>query len=648
MQENKNYKTKEIMNRMFSYIRKYKLSVLAYLVLSACVTLINLACAELINDSVGSSIDGRQNDLVRCLLLAGLVLFAGIFITFFSTYIYGRFKSRVILDIRNNAVERLQKLKLSFIENSHTGDLISRFTRDMNSLLNFIGEDLFKTAIMLVSIVITSVYLISVSWKLYIVSLVLMPPVLYFSTKITKPMIGFYKESSAEIGKATAFAQDSYGGIFIIKAFNLESLFFDKFSGMVKKSYDYDIKGIHRMKWMPPFNIILWSAPFTICMIYGAFLSINKEIEPGRIFAFVYLLNNIVWPISGLPRTVTNFRNSLGTARRFFDVIDSPAEREDGSAFSPDGAEYCIELKDLTFSYGTEQPAAAAAAASSGGQEESLEAVVNTNAVNGDEGSLADIKRVLDRLSFGIKPGSRTALVGASGCGKSTVLKLISGFYDYREGNIELYGHELREWSIAAIRSNISLVSQDTYLFPASVYDNILYGRPDATREEVMNAAISACAHEFIMELPEGYDTLVGERGIKLSGGQKQRISLARAFLKDAPVILLDEPTSALDTISESLVQEAMNSVMRDKTAIIVTHRLSTIKDVDEILVMDRGQIVERGTHEALATCDSLYSKLYSRQTAKSEDTGVGEAEGKWMAASEDDSAVGEEGEAAV
>ena len=227
----------------------------------------------------------------------------------------------------------------------------------------------------------------------------------------------------------------------------------------------------------------------------------------------------------------------------------------------------------------------------------------------------------MEHLSFSIKPGSRIALVGASGCGKSTVLKLISGFYDYQEGNIELYGHELREWSISAIRSNISLVSQDTYLFPASVYDNILYGRPDASKEEVINAAISACAHEFIMELPEGYDTLVGERGIKLSGGQKQRISLARAFLKDAPVILLDEPTSALDTISESLVQEAMNTVMRDKTAIIVTHRLSTIKDVDGILVMDHGQIVERGTHEQLAAYDSLYSKLYSRQTARSDDS---------------------------
>ena len=340
---------------MFSYIRKYKLSASAYLILSACVTLINLACAELINGSVGSAINGRQNDLVRYLLLAGLVLFAGIFITFFSTYIYGRFKSKVMLDIRNNAVEHLQKLRLSFIENNHTGDLISRFTRDMSSVLNFIGEDLFKTVIMFISVAITSVYLISVSWKLFIVSLVLMPPVLYFSTKITKPMIGFYKESSAEIGKATAFAQDSYGGIFIIKAFNLESFFFDKFSGMVKKSYDYDIKGIHRMKWMPPFNIILWSAPFTICMIYGAYLSINKEIEPGRIFAFVYLLNNIVWPVSGLPRTVTNFRNSLGTAQRFFDVIDSPAEREDGSSFTAEGAEYCIELKDVTFSYAAEQ-----------------------------------------------------------------------------------------------------------------------------------------------------------------------------------------------------------------------------------------------------------------------------------------------------
>lgn len=591
-----NYSVLGSILRMFSYVKKHKLLLGVYLVISIIGIFINLSFANLINNSVGAAVDRNQNILKDSMVWTLIVVAVGLTVAFLSTYVYGRFKSGIMLDIRNNAMKHLQQLPVSFIENNHTGDVISRFTKDMNTVLNFIGDDLFKTAIQFVSLIITSIYLIHINWKLYALSVAIMPPVLYLSTLVTKPMGRFFKESSVHMGKANALAQDSYGGIFILKAFNLEKIFYNRFSETVNESLKYTIKGVHRLKWLPPFNILLWSSPFTICLIYGAFLSIKGEISPGNLPAFVYLLNNIVWPFSALPRIISNYKASVGTAQRFFEILDMPPERQGGSVFNTDGNEY-IRFNNVSFSY------------------------KNTSHKSKPENSCtaattAD-RLILNKLNLKLEKGRSIALVGTSGCGKSTTLKLISGFYDHYQGKIEIFGHDLQEWDLKAVRSKISFVSQEAYLFSASIFDNILAGKPDAPQEQVIAAARAANAHEFIMELPQGYDTPVGERAIKLSGGQKQRISLARAFLKDAPIILLDEPTSALDTISEAAIREAMNKVTAGKTVIIVTHRLSTIKDVDEIFVLDDGRVVESGTHEKLIATDSLYSRLYNSQIEK-------------------------------
>jgi subfamily B ATP-binding cassette protein MsbA/ATP-binding cassette subfamily B protein AbcA/BmrA len=542
--------------------------------------LINLEFANIINTSINSALNHLTATIISNMILASLVILVGVVITYLSNYLYGIFKARIMNDIRNDAVSHLQKLPLSFIEDNHTGDLISRFTGDLTAVQSFIGDELFRTAAKMLTLIISSVYLISINWKLFLVSVILMPPALFFSTKVTKPMSQLFKKASGEIGKANSLAQDSYGGIYIIKAFHLEDIIHDKFSSIINTGLQYEIKGIHKLKWLPIFNIILWSSPFAICLIYGSFLSINHEISPGQLPAFVYLLNNIVGPFSDIPRMISNFQMSLGKAERLFEILDQPAERTDGEEYPVSNEEAAVQFKDVSFSYGTD-----------------------------------NAKNVLSSTTFILKPGSITALVGISGCGKSTVLKLLSGFYDEFEGTIELFGHSLREWSLEAIRAKISLVTQDTYLFPMSVFDNIQMGRLQATYDEVIAAAKAADAHEFIMELPSGYDTYVGERGIQLSGGQRQRISLARAFLKDSPIILLDEPTSALDTISEASVKNAMFKLMEHRTVLIVTHRLSTIKDADEILVLEHGEIIEKGTHDELISRDSHYLKLYKNQT---------------------------------
>ncbi len=574
--------SKKIFSKIFTYVGQYKRIIISYMILSFLGSLINLKFADLINISIDAAIKREKDILYHNIMLVSIIVLAGIIITYISTYLYRVFQTNIMKDIRNDAVRHLQGLPISFIEDNHTGDLISRFTGDLNSVQSFIGEELFQIAVKLISLLLSSAYLISINWKLYVISTIIIPPVLFLSTKITKPMSEYFKDASKEVGKANATAQDSYGGIFIVKAFNLEKVIYAKYSAFIHQCLQFQVKGIHRLKFLPIFNIILWSSPFTTCLIYGSYLAINKEITPGQLPAFVYLLNNIVWPLSAIPRVVGNFHSALGKAERLFEIMEKPIERTDGNSFSLSDHDMAVQFKNVSFSYSTDTS-----------------------------------KLILNSLNFSLKKGSKTALVGASGCGKSTVLKLISGFYEQYDGTIEFFGHSHKDWNLEAIRNKICLVSQDSYLFPESIFDNIAAGRPNSTSEEVIAAAKAANAHEFIMELANGYDTLVGERGIKLSGGQRQRIALARAILKDAPVILLDEPTSALDTINETLFQNAMSSLMENKTVLIVTHRLSTIKDVDEILVIENGKLVEKGTHKKLIAVNSLYSRLYTSQLAE-------------------------------
>jgi ABC-type multidrug transport system fused ATPase/permease subunit len=576
------YSALRLISRMFTYVKKYRWFALAYLLVSALNTMVSIAFGYIINESVGSAIDHKSSVLSALILQALVIVMAGVFLKYFAANISGIFRSRVMKEVREHAAGHMTKLPLTFIEHNHSGDLISRFTNDLATVQQFIGDRLFQLIIDLLSVVLTSCYLASINLKLFAGSLLIMPPMLLISTFVSRPMGRFYKEASALIGKANALAADSYGGLPIIKAYGLERHFSARFESLIHSSIKANSKGLHRMKFMPIFNILLWSFPFTICLIYGAYLSLQGEISPGHLPAFVYLLNNIVWPVAAIPRIVAEFQQSMGTAQRFFKIMDIAPEREDGSDFDMAAEEECIRFRNVVFSYEKASP-------------------------------------ILNGMSFSVVKGSRTALVGASGCGKSTVLKLIAGFYENQSGEIEIGDHKQSEWNLKSLRSKILYVSQETYLYPASVRDNITMGRSGVTEEELQEAARAADALDFILELPDGFDTQIGERGVRLSGGQRQRLALARAFLRKAPVVLLDEPTSALDTLSEAQIQEAMKRILDNRTAIIVTHRLSTIKEVDEILVMDQGRIAERGNHQQLLKSNGLYAQLYNRQLESQE-----------------------------
>jgi ABC-type multidrug transport system fused ATPase/permease subunit len=301
-------------------------------------------------------------------------------------------------------------------------------------------------------------------------------------------------------------------------------------------------------------------------------------------FAFINLLNYVVNPLGEIPRLVAGIGEAVGASHRIFQALDHELERSSGTvtapakpALAPRQAEPVIRFKDLSFAYEAETP-------------------------------------VLKGVSFDIQPGEKIAIVGPSGSGKSTLLKLLLGFYPVEDGCIALFGEDLNRWQLSAVRQQMAFVAQDTYLFPVDIQRNIACGKPGAARAEIERAAAAANIDGFIRTLPEGYGTLAGERGARLSGGQKQRISLARAILKDAPILLLDEPTSALDSESEALVQEALDRFMAKHTSIVIAHRLSTIRNADRVLVLDEGRIVEQGTHEELLKLGGLYQELYQKQ----------------------------------
>jgi ABC-type multidrug transport system fused ATPase/permease subunit len=319
--------------------------------------------------------------------------------------------------------------------------------------------------------------------------------------------------------------------------------------------------------------------------VCGGYLALTGRVTPGGLFAFMYLLHFLIEPLSSGPDLIAALRAATGTAGRIVEVMHRPVERADGQVFEADPAKPAIRYEDVSFGYGEQT-------------------------------------HVLDGVSFSISHHKMVALVGHSGSGKSTVLKLLCGFYEPRAGGVELYGRGLGEWNLESLRRQLALVAQDTYLFPASIAENISYGRPGATMGEIIEAAKMANAHRFILELPDGYSTLVGERGNRLSGGERQRIGIARAILKDAPILLLDEPTSALDTQSESLIQEALERFMQGRTVLVIAHRLSTIKHADEIFVLDGGRVAERGTHEDLIGQGGVYRQLYLKQF-ESEDAAV-------------------------
>ena len=495
-----------------------------------------------------------------------------------DNYIRHALGEKFIFDLRVRLYAYLQKMSLSFFERTSTGELMSRVTNDLSALEHFVTHGSALTAVDLIRLIGGSIILFVLDWRL--AALVLMPvPILavalrHYNTKI-RPV---YRSVRARLGDINAKLQDNLSGIRVIQAFAREEMERQRFATESERYYRARVKGIRYWSVFFPAIRFLAAMGSVIVLGVGTVMVVKGELSLGTLVAFLSYTTSFYEPINRLTEVDNIFQEAIAAGERFFEILDETTEVRD----APDAIALPIiqgkmVFDEVSFRYGT-----------------------------GD--------KVLHDIVFEMAPGEMVALVGPSGAGKTSIANLICRFYDPNQGKITIDGHDLRRIKLSSLRQQVAVVLQDSFLFNNNVVENLLYGKPDATRDELIQVAKAANAHEFIVQLPEGYDTEIGERGVKLSGGQKQRLALARAILADPRILILDEATSSVDAEAEFLIQQALERVLKGRTSLVIAHRLSTVRNADKIIVLDQGRIVESGKHEELLQRDGLYSQLYQRQ----------------------------------
>lgn len=553
------------------------LSVLGAIILSVC----DAYSVNLLKLLVDKFTFENGNGFINIIIAMVGVIFVSIIFKYLIKYSSGKLGTNIIIDIRNEAINKIGNIKITEIDKNHSGDLVSKLSNNLTTIESFLSNELTNYIYIPLILLIAFIFLAFINWKLLLISFIPTPIALYLSRTLSKP-IGKYSEKYYEqLGKVNCVASDAIKGIKILKAFNLRDVLYKKYKDILEQALKQGMKIETRNEALLPIIIITYELPLIFCAIFGGYMSVRGLIHPGGLIAFIQLLRLIIGPSTMLPNMISSYRNTMGAAKGLFSILEAPMELQNDNSSLPlqSKQDEVIEFENVSFSY------------------------------NGTE-------NVLHNISFKLSKGEKIAIVGPSGSGKSTIINLICGFYSPTSGSIKFYGNDIKDLSMKYIREHLSLVPQDNYLLPGTIEENIHYGKMTAEKDKVIKAAKIANIHDAIMEMPDEYNTKIVEGGSTLSGGQKQRISIARAVLKDAHIFLLDEPTSALDYQSEMIVKDALECVLKDKTTIMIAHRLSTIRDVDRIIVLSNGRIVESGNHNELIKNGNVYRELYLAQSS--------------------------------
>lgn len=479
--------------------------------------------------------------------------------------------------MRSDMFNHLEKLPYSFFDNHETGKIMSRMTNDLMDISELAHHGPENLLISSISIIASFVYLCTINWWLTLIVFACVPFLILITMLLRKKMRSAFMRSRQSIGEINAALESSITGIRVTKAFNNSEIESEKFEEGNKKFVHARTDAYKAMGQFHSGTSFINDVFNVVVLIAGGFFLSKGFIQVGDYTAFTISVGLFIGPVMTLIGFMEQYQNGVTGFQRFLEIMDAEPEKDDPNAEEMKVAEGHIEFKNVNYSY-------------SEGEE------------------------VLKNVSLDIKKGEKFALVGPSGGGKTTICHLIPHFYDVKDGRILIDGKDINKITRSSLRANIGIVQQDVYLFNASIRDNILYGRPGATEEEVIEAAKRANIHNYIMSMPNGYDTVIGERGVKLSGGQKQRLSIARVFLKDPAILILDEATSALDNTTEILIQNSLDELCKGRTTIVVAHRLSTVKNADEIAVVSDGKIIEQGPHDSLIAMNGVYANLYKLQ----------------------------------
>ncbi len=565
--------------RVMGLLKPYAFSSALAFLMMVLYTAADYIAPLLLREAIDNGIANKNMAVVSrtVIIMAVVVLIRSVF-AYLQGYFMERNGQKIAYGIRNKLYVQLQNLSSGFFDRQQTGQIMSRMTGDVDCIREFLGYGFVNLLMCLLNFLATIGIFIWMSWKLSVLVLLPTPILITVIFMFGRKIHPAWERVREQMGKLTTVLQENISGIRVVKAFAREPQQIAKFNHANLSNYDENIKRARVEANAFPFMEILGGISFLVLAWVGGYFVISGQISVGTYTALQWYVWGLVWPIRFSGWLVNVMQQALAAAPRVFEILDAKPDvtNKPDAIPLPEGKGHVV-LKNVSYNFPDGQPA-------------------------------------LKNINLDVKPGEIIAIIGGTGSGKSTLIGLLPRFFDPTEGSILIDGVDIRDVTLESLRSNIGMVMQETFLFSDTLRENIAYGRPDATQEEIEKVAKMACIHNFIMSLPDGYMTKVGERGIGLSGGQKQRVAIARALLMDPRVLILDEATASVDTATEKAIQESLKEVMKGRTTFVIAQRLSTIKNAHRIVVMENGEIVEMGTHSELMKKNGYYARLYELQ----------------------------------
>jgi len=571
------------LRRALAYLRSYKREAFGAFFALLLVSAANLVTPQLIAYAIDTGVTPPGSPRAILLAVVGLIAVAlarGLF-QFLQGYLAERASQGVAYDLRNTLFEKIERLGFAYYDRVETGQLVTRLTSDVEQIRSFAGSGVVQLASAAVMLVGTTVLLLVLDWRLALIALATVPAIFVLLLQFVRKIGPLFRGVQQTLGRLNTVLQEDLAGVRTIRTYGREDFETARYRVVNEDLLRRNLETVYTFSNNFPFIFLLANVGTLLIVLFGGLQVIGGRLLVGELIAFNTYLGFLLFPSLTIGFLAAQISRAGASAQRVFEILDAPVEVQDAPDAVPLPPIRCrVEFDDVRFRY------------------------------PGSE------KEILGGVSLHVEPGQTAAILGTTGSGKSTLVNLIPRFYDVTGGAVRLDGHDVRDVTLSSLRAQIGIVLQETLLFSGTVRDNIAYGRPDATREEVEAAAAAAQADEFIRRLPRGYDTVVGERGVGLSGGQRQRIAIARALLVDPRLLILDDSTSAVDAETETAIQESLDRLMRegDRTVFVIAQRISTVRDADVILVLDEGKIAARGTHEELLRDSELYNEILGSQ----------------------------------